>query len=239
VKIKKRSPKKKAPIEADEIQGILRDLSSRVLKGIVKHRLAALASMSLLIILIIAIGVYSYLSRKWDREASALERSAYDHYIEGDYQRALSLYQKLISEYPRSSSVPVAMYYSGNSYMGLGQLDQAIQTYLDLIERDRGSVIIRPLAYMNLGYAYMGKKDYSNAISAFEEASRLKDSLVADRAVYEIARAYEISGDMVSAMEKYRYLVQVHPSSPWGQMASSKLNKAQAVVPDTQPQKGP
>lgn len=239
MKIKKRSQKKKDAIETGELQSILQDILSRALRNIEKYRSAALASLSALIILGIAIGVYFYLSQKWDLEASSLESRAYSHYIEGDYQKALSAYQKLVDDYSRSSSIPVALYYLGNSYLGLGQTDQAIHAYLRLIEKQRDNGTILPLAYMNLGYAYMGKKDYSNAISAFKEASTLKNSLVADRAVYETARAYEISGDMVSAIERYKYLAQTYPSSPWSQAASSKLNKAQAVAPEARPQSKP
>lgn len=239
MKIKKRSPKKKDAIETEEIQSLLLDALSRALRNIERYRSAALASLSALVILGIAVGVYFYLSQKWDREASSLESRAYNLYIEGDYQEALSAYQKLVDDYSRSSSIPVALYYLGNSHLGLGQTDQAIHAYLRFIEKQRDNDTILPLVYMNLGYAYIGKKDYSNAISAFREASALKNSLIADRAVYEAARAYEISGDMVSAIERYKYLAQTYPSSPWSQAASSKLNKAQAVVPEAQPQNKP
>lgn len=239
MKIKKRSPKKKDALKTGEIQSILQDILARVFQNVEKYRSAALASLSALIILGIAVGVYFYLSQKWDREASSLESRAYNHYIEGDYQGALSAYQDLVDNYSRSSSIPVALYYLGNSHLGLGQTDQAIHAYQRFIEKHRGNDTILPLVYMNLGYAYMGKKDYSNAISAFKEASTLKNSLIADRAVYETARAYEISGDMVSAVERYKYLARTYPSSPWSQAASSKLNKDQAVAPEARPQNKP
>lgn len=239
MKIKKRPQKKKGAIETEEFQSILQAILSRVHRNIEKYRSAAIASLSVLIILGIAIGVYFYLSQKWDQEASSLESRAYNDYIEGDYQRALSTYQELIDNYSRSGSIPVALYYLGNSHLGLGQTDQAILAYQKFIEKYRGNDAILPLVYMNLGYAYMGKKDYGNAISAFKEVSTMKNSLIADRAVYEAARAYEISGDMVSAIERYKYLTQTYAASPWSQTASSKLNKAQAVAPETPPQNKP
>lgn len=230
MKVKKRAPRKKDVAEPEEIQTLLYDLFSRVSQTFEKYRSVVLASLSILVILCVAVVVYYYLSQKWNKEASLLENSAYNYYIEGDYQKALSTYQKIEKDYSASKSMAIAMYYAGNSYLALGQNDQAIQAYQKFIEKYKNQDTILPLVYVNLGYAHMNKKDYSNAISAFKQASTLKNSFVADRAVYETARAHEISGDKVSAIERYEYLIKTYPSSPWAQDASAKLNKAQGAT---------
>lgn len=240
MKIKKKVPKKKDLLETEELRGIFYDLFSKVRQAISSYRSVAITSLSVVVIFCIAATVYYYLLTKWDKEAYVIENRAYNYFLEGDYQKALSTYQEILQEYSTGSSVPIAMYYLGNSYLGLGQVDQAIQTYQKFIEKYRNQETILPLVYINLGYAYMNKKDYNNAISAFKEAASLKGSMVADRAVYETARIYESSGDKVSAMERYEYLKKTYPASPWTQDATAKLSprlgKEQEVTTEKHPQ---
>jgi outer membrane protein assembly factor BamD (BamD/ComL family) len=82
----------------------------------------------------------------------------------------------------------------------------------------------------------MNKKDYNNAIAAFKQAAAMKGSPVADRATYEAARAYEVSGDKPSAIERYDYLIKTFPNSPWSQDASAKLSKVKGVPATPQEQ---
>ena len=86
------------------------------------------------------------------------------------------------------------------------------------------------LVYLNLGSVYMNKKDYNSAVSAFKNVLTLKDSLVSDRAVYEMAKAYEASGDSVNAIERYEYLTKTYPASSWSQEAKSRLSKVKGDV---------
>ena len=226
MKIKKRVPKKKEVLEAEEIQGMLRGVFSKAKETLERYRLLVIALLSGAIILIIAVAVYYHLTSGSEKEASLLGYKAYNYYTEGDYNLALSSFQEIINKYSRSSSAPIALYYSGNSYLGLGQYEEAIQAYRKFAEKYPGQEAILPLVYINLGHSYMNKKDYNNAISAFKQVLTLKDSAISDRAVYETARAYEASGDNLSAVERYEYLTKTYPASPWSQDAKAKLDKA-------------
>lgn len=227
MKIKKKLSRKKDVVESEEIRGRVERMVSKAGGIAARHSLALIASLAVLIILSAVSLSYYYLLQKWDKEASVIENNAYEYYLEEDYKEALSKYQEISKNYASSKSMPVALYYIGNCYLKLGEIDQAIQAYQEFIERYENHEILLPLVYLNLGHAYMSKKDYGNAISAFSQASALKGSLIADRAVYETAIAYEISGDRISAMERYEYLTKTYPLSPWKQDASVKLNRAQ------------
>lgn len=235
MKIKKKVQRKKdikdIVVETEEIQGLLQDLLFRLSQAFERYRTIVLASIVAIVILVILGVGYYYLSLKWDREASVLESSAYNFYTEGNYQKAISLYQEVLDKHSGSESATVALYYIGNSYLASGEAGKAIGTYNKFIEDHDDQDTILPLVYLNLGYAYLNMRDYNNAISAFKEASTLKGSLVIDRAAYETARVYETSGDKVSAIERYEYLVKTYPNSPWSQDASAKLSKVQGSVP--------
>ncbi len=227
MKIKKRVSPKKRAAEPEEIQSILQDVFSRVRQTFGEYRRVALLSISILIILGIITIVYYSLSLKRDRNVSTLEYRAYNSFIEGDYHNALSTYQEIAGKYSSSTNIPIILYYVGNSYLGLGQPDEAIESYNKFIEKYQGQTTILPLVYINLGHAYINKKDYNSAISAFKKASTTGNSLIVDRAVYEMAKAYEVSGDSISAIEQYEYLSKTYPASPWSQEISGKLNKSQ------------
>lgn len=242
MKIKKKAQRKKdikdIVVETEEIQGFLQDLLIRFRHSFDRYRAIFIAILAGVVLLFIIVAGYYYLTLKWDKEASVLENLAYTSYIEGDYQKAISMYQEILDKYSNSRSTPVSMYYIGNSYLALGQADQAIAAYNKFIEEYDDQDTILPLVSLNLGYAYLNKRDYNNAISSFKQASALKGSLVADRAAYEAARTYEASGDKVSAIERYEYLVKTFPNSPWSQDASAKLNKVQDGTIKEQQQDG-
>lgn len=225
MKIKKRVLRKKDIVETEEIQSILYDIYSKGEQFVRKNRLMAVTLFAMLVILSSAIVTYYYLYQKWNKETSTLENSAYNYYLEGNYKEALSRYQEIVKNFPSNKTTPIAIYYIGNSYLGLGQNDEAIHAYQGVIEKNNDNDTILPLVYINLGHAYINKKDYSNAIDAFKKAATVKDSPVADWSVYETARVYEISGDKVSAIERYEYLTKTFPNSPWSQDATAKLNK--------------
>lgn len=225
--IRKRVPKKKDVVETEEIQHAMVGLFSRAGQTFQRYRLVSLVSLILLLALSIGAAAYYYLYQKWDKEAAALQDTAYNYYLEGNYKEALSKYQEVARDYSAVRGAATAMYYIGNSHLALGETDQAITAYQEIIEKHGGQETILPLVYLNLGSAYMAKKDYNNAITAFNQASTLKDSPVADRGVYEIARIHEISGDKVAAVERYQYLIKTFPNSPWRQDASARLNTMQ------------
>jgi len=225
--IKKRVPKKKDVVETEEIQHAMVGLFSRAGQTFQKYRLVSLISLVLLIALAIGSAAYYYLGQKWDKEAAAFQDTAYNYYLEGNYKEALSKYQEIVKDYSAAKSAATAMYYVGNSHLALGELDQAITAYQEITGKHSDQATILPLVYLNLGSAYLAKKDYSNAITAFDQASTLKDSPVADRGIYEIARIHEISGDKVAAVERYQYLIKTFPNSPWKQDASARLNAMQ------------
>jgi len=225
--IKKRVPKKKDVVETEEIQHAMVGLFSRAGQAFQKYRLVSLISLVLLIALAIGSAAYYYLGQKWDKEVAALQDTAYNYYLEGNYKEALSKYQEIVKDYSAAKSAATAMYYVGNSHLALGELDQAITAYQEITGKHSDQATILPLVYLNLGSAYLAKKDYSNAITAFDQASTLKDSPVADRGIYEIARIHEISGDKVAAVERYQYLIKTFLNSPWKQDASARLNAMQ------------
>ncbi len=232
MKIKKRIPKKKEIHDGrEDLQVILKDIQSTSHGFIDKYRTPIIIAVVVISILIIGTVSYKLLTSRWNKNASVIEYKAYNYFREGNYSKAISSFQEITDRYAHSKSAPVALYYTGNSYSGLGQYDDAIRTYKNFIDKYSDEDTILPLVYLNLGSAYMNKKDYNSAITTFKEILTLKDSLVSDRAVYEMAKAYEASGDTVNAIERYEYLTKTYPASSWGQEAKARLSKVKGDAP--------
>ncbi len=226
MKIKKRLPRKKeGSNQTEDLQVILQDIESKS-AGIFEKYKVPLIIVVVLSVLIIAGGIsYKWLSSHWDTKASVLEYNAYNAFIEGNYTKSISLFQEIADKYSGSKSAPVSLYYIGNSYLAIGQYEDAIRAYNSFIDKYSDQETILPLVYINLGSTYLDKNDYSNAIAAFRKVLSLKDALAADRAVYELARAYEASGDTAAAIEQYDSLTKNYPSSSWSQEAKVRLSK--------------
>ncbi|OHE60440.1 MAG: hypothetical protein A2Z47_12465, partial [Thermodesulfovibrio sp. RBG_19FT_COMBO_42_12] len=209
MKIKKRIPRKKEGTnQAEDLQEILKDIETKSAGIFEKYKVPVIIAVVASVIILVGAISYKLLTSHWDRNASVMEYSAYNYFLEGNYTKSISSFQEIADKYSGSKSAPVAYYYIGNSYSALGQYDDAIRVYNSFIDKFSEQETILPLVYINLGSAYLEKSDYNNALSAFRKVLSLKDTLAADRAVYEMARAYEASGDAASAIEQYDNLIK-------------------------------
>jgi tol-pal system protein YbgF len=86
-------------------------------------------------------------------EARLLYESAYKHYVRGDYREAIEgfqAYQKATEDGPL---VDNALYWIGESYAALGQLQKAVNTFQELINKHPKSARI-PTALYKMGIIY-------------------------------------------------------------------------------------
>ena len=232
MKIKKRIPRKKEGTnQAEDLQEILKDIETKSAGIFEKYKVPVIIAVVASVIILVGAISYKLLTSHWDRNASVMEYSAYNYFLEGNYTKSISSFQEIADKYSGSKSAPVAYYYIGNSYSALGQYDDAIRVYNSFIDKFSEQETILPLVYINLGSAYLEKSDYNNALSAFRKVLSLKDTLAADRAVYEMARAYEASGDAASAIEQYDNLIKTYLSSSWSQEAKARLSKLRGDAP--------
>lgn len=138
-------------------------------------------------------------------------------------QKAITLYQEILTNYPKSSSAPFAQYQLGNSYFELKQYDKAVAAYQDFIQRYSGHKILLPAVYQRLGYAHLFQGDQQTALGDFDEVIKLSDAWNKDQAYYEMGRVYEGLGDKASAIGRYEGLIKEFPRSPWASEAQTRL----------------
>jgi len=98
-------------------------------------------------------------------------------FVQGDYARALTFYNKAVALCSDLTSEEAADLYGniGNVYGATGQLDQAVSFYQKAVERYRSHKHYAKLGstYLNIGNLFLDKKAPQQAIHFYEEAEVL------------------------------------------------------------------
>lgn len=214
--------------------------SEAVLNLLNTHRRWVALGVGLVLVVGLAWGWITWSLAEQNRKAQALEHEA-SKQVSGESlpeaeltdrtQKAIALYQEILTSYPRSSSTPFAQYQLGNSYFELKQYDKAVAAYQDFIHRYSGHKVLLPMVYPRLGYAHLFQGDHQAALADFDQVIQLENAWNKDQAYYEMGRVYEGLGEKASAIGKYEGLIKEFPRSPWAGEAQTRLKALGAFVP--------
>lgn len=224
--IKKRIVKK-TTIREDEVKSILmRTLDAANERK--KHLIIALSVVVGLIAIYIVFSIYSASSKE---KAYALEMNAYNYYYGIDIKESLTekeRWGKALNLYKQSVDIkatPTARFYLGNCYYNLDDFDNAIKEYTAFIDKFGSQKEILPVVYQKLASAYLKKNNNAKAIETLDKLAQLNNGIFKDTALALEARHYETAGDSGKAMEKYKELVKLFPSSSWSAEAKAKISR--------------
>lgn len=147
-----------------------------------------------------------------------------------DLKKAIEIYQKIVTDYKKSSTAPIANYYLGNAHMELKEYDDAIKAYRGFVERypDRRDLI--PLVYQRLAYAHLAKGDNQNALESFNRAANLELARNRDQSLFESGRILEVIGQKDEALKKYEEIVKDFPLSVYSAESQVKIKELSGDV---------
>jgi TolA-binding protein len=183
------------------------------------------------------IGMYWYLQAQQQNRAAALEYQGLQYYHqqvppddkkpapskEENDKKAVEQFQKILEEYPRTSSASLGRYYIGNAYMELKDYDSAISAYKAFLERNPASDMMIGMTYQRLGYAYLKKGSPEDARQAFEKVDGLAGAINKDQANYELGRIDETMDKKDDAIKRYQDIVSRYPDSMFLAEAQRRL----------------
>lgn len=223
-------------LPVDEAQ-LITDLEHRLI-GMKRYRWPLLIG-GLLVILggSITWGVFWYEGQAVAK-AQDMEREATLHYltrpsndpkkIEMNLKEAVALYGRIVEEYPRTPSAPIALFHMGNALYQSNEIDAAIDAYKRFIANYGSSHTLVGLVHQKLGYAYLLKGDIDHAATAYSAVKEMNGADNADQALFELARIEEGRGNVQDATGVYQELIKTYPNSPLANEAALRVKVLEA-----------
>ena len=151
-------------------------------------------------------------------------------------KEAIALYKRVIDEYPRTPTAPLAQFSLGNASLQSNDLASAIETYNRFISTYGSHVSLLGLVHQKLGYAYLLKGDLDHAAKAYSTILEIPGALNRDYALFELARLEENRSKPDEALKHYQDLMKTYPNSPLTSEAAMRVKVIEAKkTPDPSP----
>jgi outer membrane protein assembly factor BamD (BamD/ComL family) len=143
-------------------------------------------------------------------------------------KEAIALYKRVVDEYPRTPTAPLAQFSLGNAYLQGNDLASAIEAYNRFISTYGSHVLLLGLVQQKLGYAYLLKGDLDQAAKAYATILEIPGSMNRDYALFEVARLEENRSKPEEALKHYQDLMKAYPNSPLTGEAAMRVKVIEA-----------
>lgn len=147
--------------------------------------------------------------------ARALSRADFD-------ADAIRWYQRVVTEYPRSSWAEEAQFLSGWLEFNMGDYAAAIPHLERMLERYGGSKWAEQTRWF-LGFSHFMLDHHELALPFFEALSKRSDRLIGGKGRYWHARSLQLLGRGDDSQKEYRALVSRYPFSWYAHLARARL----------------
>ncbi len=206
--------------------------------GLASYRWSILVGLLLLLLMGGGIwGVFWYDAQNAGK-AQELEREATIHLFTrqasdpqkaaANLKEAIALYKRVVDEYPRTSTAPLAQFSLGNAYLQSNDLAAAIEAYNRFISTYGSHVSLLGLVQQKLGYVYLLKGDLDQAAKAYATILEIPGSMNRDYALFELARLEENRSKPDEALKHYQNLMKTFPNSSLTSEAAMRVKVIEA-----------
>ena len=153
--------------------------------------------------LLVLAGVWYLYDMNMEKSAQQIYARTFQMKI-GDTMAAAGVYKEVLEKYPRSRAAALANYRLGSLYYQQGDFDAAIKHYEAFLQQAPDESDLKIIAHMGLGHCHEAKRDYKNALAAFQKAAGSKmEQVFGSMNNQNIARVYEAMNDRAKALEYY------------------------------------
>lgn len=140
----------------------------------------------------------------------------------GEYKEPLEKFEEVAAKFPGTPSGRLALLYVGNIHLKSGDFEKAIKAYETFLEKEGKEKTYRFLAFEGMGYAYEGKKDFGQALTAYQKMAETGEGAQTASGYFNMARCNEKLGKNKEALDNYKAFLKLSPKS---QMANTALRK--------------
>jgi len=224
--------KRKIWKESDELVS----KSTEIFNYIQDNQRRIIISVCAVLVAVVLFMGWRFYSYKVERTASSLYCQAIRNYNRDDYTKssakedeercnlAFTELQDLIKKYPHTSIAPLALLYSGHIKYKLKEFDESIGFYKGFLEKTSSGNPLRLFALDGLGYAYVAKGDYKNALPYFKKLIDGNKNTLTRSGYFNVSRCYEELGEKETAIETLRNIITNYPNSGYATLAKEKIN---------------
>lgn len=143
---------------------------------------------------------------------------------EAKLKAALPKLKAAADAYPDSSSGITARYHLAGAYAALGQNQDAIKEFDDVVKRSGASSLYGRMARLGKADTQAHSGQLDAAIATWKEMTTSDaDDLPVDAILIELARAYVQKGNTEEAKKTFTQIVDNHPNSPYLAEARTEL----------------
>ncbi len=143
-------------------------------------------------------------------------------------KEAIVLYKRILEEYPRTPTAPLAQFSLGNAFLQSNDPDSAIETYKRFISTYGSNISLLGLVHQKLGYAYLLKGDVDQAAKTYSTILEIPGAMNRDYALFEVARLEENRSKPDEALKHYQDLMKTYPNSPLTGEAAMRVKVIEA-----------
>ena len=189
------------------------------------HRRALITGIVVAIMVMIILGALVWVQHQQEQEALALEHQAAQAYLDRSLddvdaakeklQEAVTLYRRIIEEFPGSASARSAWYVIGNALAEQNDHAGAIEAYQHFIDQAGNSPALLGLVYQRLGASYLASGNREKGFNAYSQVLQMPQTLNKDQVLFELAKLEEHEKRNDEALARYKQLLDEHPNSPY------------------------
>jgi len=134
----------------------------------------------------------------------------------------------IIEEYSITKSANLANYYTGISYLHLGQYENAIEYLKQFESNDK---MIAPIAFGAIGDAYIELNNIDDALVFYNKAVTSSDNeFTAPIYLMKIGLVQEQNGEYNKALESYKKIEKDFPNTSEGRQISKYIARVEMLI---------
>ncbi len=137
---------------------------------------------------------------------------------------AIPKLQSVVDKYPNDEAGIVARYHLASAYATLGQNDNAIKQFDEVVKRAKKEDLYNRMARLGRADTQARAGQVDAAIASWKQlADENNPDIPADAVLLELAKAYAAKGNKDEARKAYTQLLDQHADSPYSADAKSGL----------------
>lgn len=198
-----------------------------------QHRNAVMIGALLVCLVALSIGAIFWLQNQSEQESLTLERQATQLYLDrslddldaskSNLDKAMTLYQQILDEYPRSSSAELAWYFLGNAHAERENFPDAIKAYEHYASSFTNNPTLQGLVFQRLGSAYILHNQKQKGLDAYTQVLNIPGALNKDQVMFELAKLEESDNNTSQALTHYKHIQDQYPASPYVNEAMMRI----------------